>query len=102
MLDKLVRWTPQRRQHWEAIRTAGKRHFVVWHGIMRYGGFMYAFMTIVMLAQNSARLKSLLDIGVLLAIGAVVWPLAGIVVGVWMWSMMETAYTRYQQQQRNE
>jgi hypothetical protein len=99
MLERLVRLTPQQLQEWETIRTRGKRNYVVWHGIVRWGGLMYAVMSIFMLLRNSGGL-SLRDIGVLLASGVVIWLLAGMVFGIWTWSMMETAYRHARQQQR--
>lgn len=100
MLDKLIRWTPEKLRQWETIRMHGKRQFVVQRGIFWYGGFMFVFMTAWMSAVMLRGSRSVVvDLLVLLLINAIIWPIAGFLWGLWTWSAAERAYERYQRQQ---
>jgi hypothetical protein len=58
MIKKLFDWTPRDISKWETIRKKGLRHFVLWYGVVLFGGIMFSFLGgIAFLAWSKAFLE---------------------------------------------
>ena len=105
MFSKLVRWTPESAAKWEQTRQRGRRRYVWQVGVVSWGIPMFLVMTPLLYVQQHGLtwpavggihlLSLILGIAV---INAVIFLLGGYCFGAIMWSTMEKAYRRYQEE----
>ncbi len=96
MFSKLSNMTPKQLKRWELIRKRGKRHFVLYRGILGWGLWMFIVMTIFgHLNQVDFQLSFLETISIPMVItNLIVWTIAGYVFGQWTWSASEKTYLK--------
>ena len=102
MFSKLVRWTPKGLAKWEQNRRGSKKRFV-WQFGLSWGIPMFIFMTSFMcIRQYGPTWPSMDNLPVsLVLINTAIWPIAGYWAGSTMWSTMERAYRRNQEETTN-
>ncbi len=107
MIKKLFDWTPNDIAQWEKIREKGLRHFIVWYGIVIFGGVLFILLGLVTLlgwakpiwggqaglaAINLSRLALLaLELGFV----ALVCLAGGLVTSLATWIMEDKIYQGY-------
>ncbi len=74
----------KQRQSWEKIRKRGKLSFILYRGVLGWGGFMFLVMTTFQVFVNHRSLS-----WSFMLVSALVWPLAGYVCGLCVWSWSE-------------
>lgn len=102
MKDNAKIWTPQRLAEWERTRAKGKRHFIWTHGVLRWGGFMFVFSTVVFQHQVFGDIFSTEgNLPFRLLFGASVWIFVGYLYGRSRWARNEQEYAK-QETSRNK
>jgi hypothetical protein len=89
-LSKLFQVTPRQRERWQQQRAKGKKHFVIYRGILGWGGIMFVSMSALdyyslfgwTLTFDSAYASKLV-------LNLILWPVAGLVWGIWVWESLE-------------
>jgi|CZKF01.1.fsa_nt_gi hypothetical protein len=78
------------RQHkaWEKKRRHGKRSFIVYHGVLRWGGIMFVLTTITNVFTHHGKPDWIFEISALIAC-----PFAGY---LWAWGMWNVNERRFQ------
>ena len=93
-----ISWTPNRLCWWEKTRIQGKRHFVLWRGVIFWGGFMFVFMQLWQYVFWYYRYHSAPPaMGAYLLISAIVYPIGGWWWGNIIWAMTERSYQAHRQ-----
>ena len=87
----------KKRQAWEMIRRQGKRSFILRRGVLRWGGFMFLLTTCtdIFVRHFPPHLR-------LMAVGLIVWPLAGYAWGSAMWMMNERFFFGWPRNQSSD
>ena len=80
------------RAHWEKMRSGGKVRYVIYQGVLGWGLFMAIAMTVYALVARTA------EPWLSIAANFVVYPLAGGLWGLWMWSSSERYYRQESEQ----
>lgn len=96
MLKSMYRWTPQTLQSWENTRRRGKRHFIWWLGVVKFGGLTFLLSMLVKHFTIEAISWRII------LIDLVVWSVAGYVYGTLLWSGTERSYLKYLMRQQNK
>jgi len=106
MRKKFFHWTPQDIAQWEAIRKKGLLHFVLWYGVVIFGGILFViiggvsvFSWVKGLLKNQAANTIPVDsqivfLGLELAFIAAVCLLGGVVNSLLTWAMEEAVYRK--------
>jgi hypothetical protein len=79
---------------WEEIRKKGKKKFILHHGVIGWGlpcGVLFPFVS-SFLENSSVRFDQ--SFFSLLAASLVLFPLVGILFGLWIWHGLEQAYKK--------
>jgi ABC-type multidrug transport system permease subunit len=82
----------QQREKWEKVRARGKKRFVFFNGIIGWGlptAFLY---TSAMTYMDQGALEFNDAFYRLLLIAIVLFPIGGVVFGLWVWNWSERAY----------
>jgi hypothetical protein len=84
-------WTEERIRFWRATQEMGRDRWVMTHSVMGWGTTMFLVSTAVSLiwGESEAHLKAHLIIGM------IVWPIAGLVVGISSWTRTEHSYQKH-------
>lgn len=93
-----ISWTPERLHRWEKTRSKGKRHFVLWRGVIFWGGFMFVIMQLWQFGFWYYRYHSAPPaITAYLLLCAIGYPIGGWWWGNTVWTMTERSYQAHQQ-----
>ena len=74
------------------LKARGKRNFILRVGVLQFGGAMFVLMTGQELLKKPIFPRTLVDYAVEIAIGLLIWPLAGYMFGAQMWRFNETYF----------
>lgn len=74
------------RQFWQKTKAKGKKSFVLRHGVLGWGGFMFIAMTAQQLIRKPA------DYPFVIVLNLLIWPIGGYLFGNWMWRYYETYF----------
>src|ERR1035437_5315054 len=77
----------KQRQSWEKTRKLGKLSFIIYRGVLGWGGFMFLWMTIFEVFVIHRSLSWLF-----MLVSALIWPLAGYGWGLWEWRWLERRF----------
>jgi hypothetical protein len=80
---RLFEW----RQPWEITRQQGKDSFILKHGVLGWGGFMFIVSTCMYILDNRNKHLVLYLVSALMA-----WSLGGYLMGWWIWQGNENRY----------
>jgi len=106
MRKHFFNWTPQDTAQWEAIRRKGLLHFVLWYGIVIFGGILFVILGgLAVLAWIKAYLQEpaagtaatgaqLAFLGLELLFIAVACLIAGMLNSLLTWAMEEAFYRK--------
>ena len=100
MLSKLVSWTPKSLAKWEQMRLGGKKQYIWKVGVLSWGIPMFISMTGFMYVQKvGLTWPSVENFPFsLMMINAVLWLIGGYWFGATVWSTMEKAYQKHQEE----
>ncbi|WP_156912700.1 hypothetical protein [Methylocaldum szegediense] len=102
MTNTHTTWTPQRLAEWERTRARGKRHFIWTHGVLKWGGFMFVFSTVVFQHQVFGDIFSTQgNLPFRLLLGASVWTFVGYLYGRSRWARNEQEYAKLKASRNN-
>lgn len=85
--------TEAKRERWLRMKAGGKRRFVLRLGVLQWGGLMFLGMTAGDLIRKPPFPRQPIDYIVEIAIGLMVWPFAGLLFGLAMWSFYESYFS---------
>lgn len=85
-----IKWTPESAAGWRETRAKGRRHFVLVHGVLIFGLFMFLTTTAINYFSNPEDFK-LRDV----VLRMIVNPLGGVFFGMLMWRWIEKSYAKY-------
>ena len=77
------------RKRWEKTRAKGKKHFVLWRGIVGFGGGMFVVITVSHTLLWPTPYHSVIRE---MVINLIVWPVSGFFWGLWMWSHLNEKF----------
>lgn len=81
------------KKYWKKIREKGKRHFILYRGIIGWGiptGILYTIMI------KGLKGVTIGDILGKLIISIIVFPIGGYFWGLWVWNIQEKKYKKTQ------
>lgn len=82
---------------WSSRRKRGKRHFVLYHGVMLWGGFMLFFSLGVFHYAHYGSMFSMEGLWWMRwLVGALIWSYVGFLYGRSQWSRNEQLFKQYQ------
>ena len=86
-----LQWTEKRIRLWLANQALGKSRWVLTHGVMGWGTSMFLFTTAISVISGEPEdhLRSRLIVGMVL------WPIAGLLWGLSVWSLNERSYQKH-------
>ena len=77
------------RQAWEKLRQRGKVSFILYKGVLLWGGLMFVLTTCTNVFIRHDPLNRL---PMFLVIDALIWCLFGSIWGIWMWHRCEKRF----------
>jgi len=86
-----TKWTEKKLRVWAAQREIGRLHWVLTHGVMGWGTTMFLFMTAFALFIEGKDILSRRE----LITRMIIWPSAGVIFGLSVWSLTERSYRRH-------
>ncbi len=100
MFSRLVTWTPKSLAKWEQARRLGKKRYVWKVGVLSWGLPMFLVMTpFFYIQQHGLTWPPPPGFSLtLILIYAALWAIGGFWFGSVMWSTMEKAYRRHQEE----
>jgi hypothetical protein len=89
-LGSLFEPDPARRERrLQRVKARGKKRFIIWVGVVRWGGLMFVVTTApTLFTETPFRLA----IG-LVVLKLVIWPLGGYFWGLYMWNICEKQFS---------
>ena len=96
MLSKLLELSPTQLKNWEKIRVKGKAHFVLYRGVLGWGLYMFAVLTIFNHLQAvDFQLSELKSISLpTVFVNFILCIIGGFVFGWVTWSSSEKSYRK--------
>ena len=81
---------------WKKTRAKGRRHFIIYSGVLGWGLIMFVFMTaFIHLQQANFDIQQLSGLSlVVVLVNLLVWTLGGLVFGVLTWHGNEKLYQK--------
>ena len=86
-----TQWTEKRIRLWQANRESGRTRWVLTQGVMGWGTTMFLVMTALSLFDGTADVH----LRTRLIVGMIIWPIAGLVWGMLVWSWTERSYQKH-------
>jgi hypothetical protein len=78
--------SPEQIERRNRTRAKGRKHFILYRGILGYGGFMFIFMTVFqLLSEFGWHFPHGVPLYFNILIGLIIWPVAGYFWAAWIW-----------------
>lgn len=81
-----------KRKRWDKVKAKEKKNFILRVGVLQWGGFMFVVMTGLSLLRQPPAPRQAIDYVVEIAIGLLIWPIAGYCFGALLWNFYETYF----------
>lgn len=94
LFSKATKMSPKQLAKWQTVRAKGKQHFVIYHGVLGWGLWMFIVMTLFAhLQQVNYVMSALTSLSIsIVLINLVLWAFGGWLFGLWVWHASEKAY----------
>jgi hypothetical protein len=98
VLSNLLELSASQLKSWEKTRLKGKRHFILYRGVLGWGLYMFFVMTFYShLKAVDFEFSALDSISLsIVVINITVWMIGGFLYGWWTWSLSEKSYKNQQ------
>lgn len=98
VLSNLLELSDSQLKSWEKTRLKGKRHFILYRGVLGWGLYMFFVMTFYSHLKAVDFKFSALNFNSIslsiVVINITVWMIGGFLYGWWTWSLSEKSYKK--------
>ncbi|MBD0380182.1 hypothetical protein [Paenibacillus sedimenti] len=85
----------KQRSKWEKLRAKGKKNFIIFNGVIGWGVPTAILFTFLMSFMENYSIRFNQDFFELLIISIVLFPIGGILFGLWVWGWTEKLYRKH-------
>jgi hypothetical protein len=93
-LRSLFKPTAAQRKRWlQEVNARGKKSFVMWVGVVRWGGLAFLITTAMALFSETSFRRTVVNCMFLVGLNLLIWPLGGYFWGLYMWNIHEKQFS---------
>lgn len=102
-MKKIKPWSAERLKRWQTIRAKGREHYIWFHGVLLWGGFMFCF-SLAMFQQRlyGHVLSTEGNLPFRIGLSLMVWIFVGYLYGKSRWQQNEWEYSQQPDNHRKD